>query len=324
MAKRTLSIAACSFICISTCTNALGWGDKGHATVVAIALNGQPNLAARLSAALSHVSESSKLQQLIQATRNAETRMTDTKKQSAERLIASVQSAQFFGPDKIANAGTWPDHIRSLSGYNGRRYNKNHYVNLDFGGPQHDAANFAVTTNATIFLEKYEKDVTSSTVTAGDKAWDLFWICHLVGDLHQPLHSTARLLEDGDRDQGGNLIDYGKGTLHHFWDALPDKAGMSAEDYAASLLSGTLPSENLVKKLDPRVWAKEARETIRFIGYPSDFPHDANSSVFNPPTDVNDPISDYDSAALAAAEKKLVLGGLRLRKILMKMLPGPA
>jgi len=56
--------------------------------------------------------------------------------------------------------------------------------------------------------------------TKMEKAVLLCWLFHLVGDLHQPLHSSAmftpRLFNNGDR--GGNSIIVGKYNLHSTWD----------------------------------------------------------------------------------------------------------
>jgi hypothetical protein len=39
------------------------------------------------------------------------------------------------------------------------------------------------------------------------KSYDLSWLLHLVGDLHQPLHSTTRVgATDLDGDDGGNGV----------------------------------------------------------------------------------------------------------------------
>ncbi len=62
--------------------------------------------------------------------------------------------------------------------------------------------------------------------TAQQKAVNLCWVLHLVGDIHQPLHCGSQLSEvfpDGDR--GGNLalvrLDGGMPVRLHFaWDAM--------------------------------------------------------------------------------------------------------
>jgi len=59
------------------------------------------------------------------------------------------------------------------------------------------------------------------------KAIALTWLFHLVGDIHQPLHSTQIFTtEYPDGDRGGNLIcvrasESGRPmNLHRFWDGL--------------------------------------------------------------------------------------------------------
>jgi len=304
-------------------SNALAWGDKGHATVVAIALAGQPQLEQRLRAVLSHMSESAKFQALITATRTSEAHMDPGHRKGAETLISHVQGPQFYGVGTIANAGTWPDHIRSLTGYKANKYDKNHYINLDFEGPSDDPANFAVKTNATIFLTAYIANASAKTTKVGDKAWDLFWICHLVGDLHQPLHCVARHLPSNRPDAGGNSVHYNGATLHHFWDALPETNPAPVDAYAADLIKRLSKSTKAaqIKDLDPHDWVKEGRTAIRAVGYPSDFPVTAQHPLAAHPADVDADIPAYDAAALKVAEPRLVLAGLRLRKILLKLLP---
>ncbi|GDX40926.1 nuclease [Armatimonadota bacterium] len=76
-----------------------------------------------------------------------------------------------------------------------------------------------------------------STSPDADKAVALCWIFHLMGDIHQPLHSTALVsaqFPEGDR--GGNLFFVRNKTrtnnLHSLWDGLWDKetAGKSVSD----------------------------------------------------------------------------------------------
>src|ERR1051326_4796576 len=62
-----------------------------------------------------------------------------------------------------------------------------------------------------------------------EKAYDLGWLLHLVGDLHQPMHAVngiSETLPEGDR--GGNLVEIkgatdGASELHAFWDEVLGK-----------------------------------------------------------------------------------------------------
>jgi S1/P1 Nuclease len=52
------------------------------------------------------------------------------------------------------------------------------------------------------------------------KSYDLSWLLHLVGDVHQPLHSTTRVsTTKPDGDDGGNGLKLtSPANLHTFWD----------------------------------------------------------------------------------------------------------
>ena len=53
---------------------------------------------------------------------------------------------------------------------------------------------------------------------------DLAWLLHLVGDVHQPLHSSARVTDrEPDGDRGGNdfaIDDLEAPNLHAYWDTI--------------------------------------------------------------------------------------------------------
>ncbi|MGR6783121.1 S1/P1 nuclease, partial [Aeromonas veronii] len=59
------------------------------------------------------------------------------------------------------------------------------------------------------------------------KSYDLVWLVHIVGDVHQPLHSAGRVsASDTEGDAGGNKVKLfcergGPDNLHSFWDGLP-------------------------------------------------------------------------------------------------------
>lgn len=113
-----------------------------------------------------------------------------------------------------------------------------------------------------------------------EKAIAIAWIEHLIGDLHQPLHTTARAFKADDKgDQGGNLFALTpKGTpgdksdnLHRFWDSVigrntPNKADTCDTAYVepiAMLIMKNYPYEKLRDRLAPGkydVWEKESVE----------------------------------------------------------------
>jgi hypothetical protein len=69
-----------------------------------------------------------------------------------------------------------------------------------------------------------EQVLNSNSSTDPQKAIGLCWLMHLIGDVHQPLHSTALfttgVFSDADGDRGGNQIEVDGTNLHAYWDNL--------------------------------------------------------------------------------------------------------
>jgi hypothetical protein len=108
------------------------------------------------------------------------------------------------------------------------------------------------------------------------EAYDMVWLEHLVGDIHQPLHGTVRYY-GGKGDEGGNLVMIKlplamekefEGTLsksaprelHAFWDDLPGEgdpapALPNAASFAKPLASA---AADKVADIDPSDWATES------------------------------------------------------------------
>ena len=67
------------------------------------------------------------------------------------------------------------------------------------------------------------RTVLASTGADPLKSYDLTWLLHLVGDVHQPLHASTRVSStDPNGDSGGNLVKLSCTSceLHAFWDDL--------------------------------------------------------------------------------------------------------
>ncbi len=205
---------------------------------------------------------------------------------------------------KIAVFADWiRDYAKSS------QYSTHHYINLSFevGGRNE----FLREPNAVTMVDSYVKYFPENK---GDQAWAIAWLAHLVGDLHQPLHCTARKLPDGQSDRGGNGVKYDGSNLHAFWDNLFDRParGRGIEEYAKQLFkarydelskSDRIEFDKLRAKLNPMIWAEEGQTAIRRIGYPEDRLE-----------------SDYDKAALELAEERIVLSAARLADLFDKVL----
>jgi hypothetical protein len=141
------------------------------------------------------------------------------------------------------------------------------------------------------------------------KSYDLVWLLHIVGDIHQPLHASTRVRQpDPDGDAGGNLVklDCAKCELHFFWDDL-----LGTENDLKTVVQGArkLPKAkaSLVAKMDEKDWVAEGFQKAQRI-------------VYAPPVGPgNGPYTltlQYKKTAGKLAKQRVALAGARLAKLL--------
>jgi hypothetical protein len=158
------------------------------------------------------------------------------------------------------------------------------------------------------------------------------FLYHLVGDVHQPLHTVARVTAaHPEGDQGGNLFKIqvpGQarvGNLHTFWDAAGGAFGFTGpkrpldqagKDRILSLAQDVMkeyPAESLPesKDTDPHTWVMESNKLAREV-------------VYRNITDGGEPSKEYTDAAQKLSRKRLALAGYRLAGVLNALyMPGP-
>jgi hypothetical protein len=177
-------------------------------------------------------------------------------------------------------------------------------------------------------LFAFDKSLRDATVSDADKAIALAWILHLGGDIHQPLHTSARVTQyDPKGDQGGNLFILSpKGAkgddrlnLHWFWDSivgrnisrmndacdsdyLPPIAQAMMKKYPAAKMQSRLK----LGKFDE--WQQEGFQITSTKLYPS-------SLKFGEP-----PSDNYKKMAFEISEEQIALAGYRLGAMLNEIL----
>jgi S1/P1 Nuclease len=116
-----------------------------------------------------------------------------------------------LGNLSFEEAANWMDDSRGNSYYNYMR--TWHYIDMDKGEkytPSSERNILTVLHSAILNLRNYKN------LPKKDVKRDLLLIFHLVGDLHQPLHTGYAI------DKGGNTITvdapFGSGNLHSIWD----------------------------------------------------------------------------------------------------------
>ncbi|RTL42440.1 MAG: S1/P1 nuclease [Candidatus Melainabacteria bacterium] len=101
------------------------------------------------------------------------------------------------------------------------------------------------------------------------KSYDLVWLLHLVGDVHQPLHCVTRVTSaDLNGDKGGNdcKLKGAPDNLHSVWDGIvgDDRALKPAIEFAK-----TLPDlkTGASRKSDEKIWIKESYKLAKSAAY---------------------------------------------------------
>ena len=165
-----------------------------------------------------------------------------------------------LGSESLAMVSTYPDEIRSYEQY---AYTAPwHYVNLP------DGLTYEQFSAQLIGLEKpniYKallncaNDLRNPAKTKDEKVFAMKFLVHLVGDLHQPMH-TGR-----SEDSGGNGIKVKimrkDSNLHGLWDSgLIDYAGMTYTELAANCDQASNQHVKQWQKDDIVKWVYESYE----------------------------------------------------------------
>ncbi len=158
--------------------------------------------------------------------------------------------------------------------------------------------------------------------TDEEKAVAIVWLEHLIGDIHQPLHTSAKVSDSNLKgDQGGNLFFLTpKGTsrdkqqnLHSYWDgiigkAMPNDNDQCDADYIDPIARDIMRkySYEMIKKglklemFD--LWAKESLDV-------------ATSDVYRDIKFFELPSERYKQRTLETAEKRLAMAGYRMGEL---------
>lgn len=212
---------------------------------------------------------------------------------------------EIYKPRSLISAAVWLDTLRYMDI---SWFSAMHYVDLSFSedgsklpATQKINALWAVEKSTNLLLNKYASNF--------DKGIALRVILHVVGDLHQPLHTVSRVsaaLPQGDR--GGNLVllpgNPIANNLHAYWD---NGAGLLIEkkhpdqtqtQQRATKIEHQWPCKLLAMDVNPSQWAEESRSIAINMAYQL-------------------PINDhYQENAQKISEQRIALAGCRLAALL--------
>jgi hypothetical protein len=275
-------------------TSALAWGDQGHMTIALIA------------------------RQFL----NPQARAT------VDAMLASDPD-RLTGPD-MASKAMWADKYRdSVRGqsFASTGTEKWHFTNIEldrgdansacFGHPALPAGTPASQGPASSCsidkVEQFAAELENAATPAAERLMALKYLLHLVGDLHQPLHSSD------NHDGGGNgvFIVAGRSSypikLHAYWDTEVVKAmGGNPASLAASISAEYGPRWREWTAGRPQDWALDAFNKARTVAYA--LPQRAGTDGSGRPVYRID--AAYERTATAAAREQMAKAGIRLAGLL--------
>jgi hypothetical protein len=294
-------------------TSAHAWNDTGHKVVARIAWEYMtPQARAKVIALLKAAPPDADLANLL----------------ATNARPLAVREQEFF-----LRASVWADMMRDGK-FPARRekYHKSswHYINFFWeqsapGTAPKDRADMKPEPeNIVEHLQYFQSFLVDTTQEQSQRAIGLAWVLHLVGDIHQPLHTSARVTAtEPQGDRGGNLFVLDTTStvrnLHSYWDGIltlsfPKNQTESAETHHIARIAQLILTRHPLAKMQPRLkpgefeaWAQEGYETAKSVVYPPSLRR------------YTAPPRNYRRRAYGAAEAAIALAGYRLAAMLNRL-----
>jgi S1/P1 Nuclease len=231
------------------------WNKPGHSIVASIAYdNLTTNTKMRVDALLAQHPDFSKWTQGVPANKRGKTAFL-----KASGWPDDIKDdPRFFDPGDPATP-----EIPGLPPGSNKRNREWHFTNVPFsvdGTPTLPPATVNV-------LTKLQDFQTLGTLDTQIQVFLIPWLVHLVGDVHQPLHTIALFRQDlSQGDHGGNdIVMKGGGTLHQHWDS---RIGTGVSDVFIAQTAATIVNRHPKPaqiSLDPVVWLEESFAQRYFV-----------------------------------------------------------
>jgi hypothetical protein len=240
---------------------------------------------------------------------------------------------KIHGPERMELlfmlAARWADDVRKRDRAQDRP--QWHYINLPFK-PEGEPVGTKAPASVNILTAIAEnKRIVRREAPVEQRAVALTWLFHLVGDVHQPLH-TAQLFtrEYPDGDRGGNEVcvrvapDRPPLDLHRLWDGLITSSNNVTRlrsisgDLQNRFLRSALPE---LASTEPKAWAEESFEIAAKIAY-------LNGTMRGTPRENRRDCGEVDAAVLPAGysteagrigDRRIALAGYRLAEMLRRL-----
>jgi S1/P1 Nuclease len=358
--RLTISIILLAFLLFAAPTQLWGWGNTGHEAVAYVAWQ-QMTPAARARAL-----------ELLKRVPALDNPMHTKTVPGYDAWVADLPSGLSKDDQNLylfMRAATWADTIKHVGfkdsdtpppgvttdvniGFTDTAsHGYWHFIDTAFASDHSTVPDTPVPNAATQIVAL--RTAIASGEAADLEAYDLIWLEHLVGDIHQPLHGTTRYFASIG-DEGGNTVKIRlpasmkkafEGTLskdyptelHAFWDDLPGEGDPGPALPQAAKFARPLPDADAAKATDtdPSDWAAESFSLAKKDAYKGPIgksPTPTASTSAAKSTSTSTPgkttiaktttsssyliTQTYYNRALQDAKDRVALAGARLAKLL--------
>ncbi|HQX54309.1 MAG TPA: S1/P1 nuclease [Pyrinomonadaceae bacterium] len=164
-----------------------------------------------------------------------------------------------------------------------------------------------------------------------DKAVAIAWLEHLIGDIHQPLHTSGKVTDSNPKgDQGGNLFFLTpKGTpraqqenLHSFWDSIVAQNVPNAKDQCDADYLDPIADE--IIKLYPYSKLESKIAADKFDVWQKESLTIATTDIYKDVKFFQLPSEKYRKQAFSISEERLALAGYRMADLFNEVFGKPA
>ncbi len=232
--------------------------------------------------------------------------------------IVSDLSKEYPYITQFNQIGPWPDSLRAQRI---EIFTHWHYIDLPLSADGTPIKTLQDTDNVVWAINHIKPIVKNNKANPYERARFLAFLVHLVGDIHQPLHTVGRISSNHpDGDKGGNLyiIRFPRGSvnsmpLHKLWDSgfgvFSDDTSKASVDLLTNKISAEYPEQYFALKSSDFIsenWAKEGMDL-------------ALSFVYTTPENET-PSDNYIERGQQISEQRIALAGYRLANLLNQLL----
>jgi hypothetical protein len=217
-----------------------------------------------------------------------------------------------------------PDDSRNIGYIDDLMHKYWHFIDGPFSSPNGVVSPLPdpAKPNAQTQIAVFRKTLSDPSVDEKIRSYDLTWLLHLVGDVHQPLHATSRFTQARPSgDNGGNDVKIKcgahtdvschAGALHSFWDDVLGPSNATPEAVIDAQADFPDPDPALAAIADENVWIQESFDKARAVAYANPIGVDDASFTLT---------DDYKNQTFVTAQERVSLAGARLANLLAEAL----